>query len=399
MFEGLQALPQDPILGLMLKFREDNNPDKLDLGVGVYKDEQGNTPIMVAVHSAEQQLLESETTKSYIAPAGSELFNQRSRELVFGEAHPVLLDNRVTSAQTPGGCGALRMAAEFIRGCSEQSAVWVSTPTWANHIPLLGGAGVPLKEYPYYDYENKGIQFEAMLAALEQASPGDYVLLHGCCHNPSGADLSREQWQSVAELCARKDLIPFVDMAYQGLGNGLDEDAYGVRLLAEKIPEMLVATSCSKNFGLYRERTGTLFVVAANAQQATNAGSQLFNKIRSHYSMPPSHGAAIVETILSDSSLNQQWQHELQQMRQRIQGLRNTLVDKIHGTGIERDFSFIRQQFGMFSFLGITPEQVALLQREYSIYIVDSSRMNVAGLNDQRMDYFVDALTDVLRRS
>lgn len=398
MFEGLQALPQDPILGLMLKFRDDTNPDKLDLGVGVYKDEQGNTPIMAAVHAAEAQLLTSETTKTYIGPAGSELFNLRSRELVFGSDHSVIKDNRIASAQTPGGCGALRMAAEFIRGCSTDSKVWVSTPTWANHIPLLGGAGVPLKEYPYYDYDQKSIQFDAMMATLEQAAKGDYLLLHGCCHNPSGADLDRDQWQAVAELCSRKGIIPFIDMAYQGLGNGIDEDAYGVRLLADTVPEMLVATSCSKNFGLYRERTGTLFVVAGDTGQAAIAGSQLFNKIRGHYSMPPSHGAAIVETILSDNALTQQWQDELQVMRERIQWLRDTLVERITTAGVERDFNFIRQQYGMFSFLGITAEQVAQLQQDYSIYMVDSSRMNVAGLNTDRMDYFVSALAEVLRR-
>lgn len=399
MFEGLKALPQDPILSLMLKYQQDDNPAKLDLGIGVYKDELGNTPIMQAVHTAEQQLLQSETTKSYIAPAGSPQYNQRIRELVFGADHPVLRDNRVASAQTPGGCGALRMAAEFIRGCSTSSSVWVSIPTWANHIPLLGGAGLPLKEYSYYDYENKTIRFQAMLDTLEQAVAGDFVLLHGCCHNPSGADLNREQWLAVAELCARKGLIPFVDMAYQGLGSGLDEDAFGVRMLAEKMPEMLIATSCSKNFGLYRERTGTLFIVGANGEQAANAGSQLFSKIRSHYSMPPSHGAAIVETILGDQQLSQMWQTELQGMRQRIQGLRESLVRHIAASEIDADFSFIEQQFGMFSFLGITPLQVELLRTRYSIYMIDSSRMNVAGLNARRMDYFVTALEDVLKSS
>lgn len=398
MFEGLHALPQDPILGLMQQFRNDTNPDKLDLGVGVYKDEQGHTPIMAAVHAAEQHLLTAETTKTYIGPAGSELFNQRSRALVFGSAHAAIKDNRITSAQTPGGCGALRMAAEFIRGCSQDSAVWVSTPTWANHIPLLGGAGVPLREYPYYDYDNKTVQFDAMMTTLEQAKKGDYLLLHGCCHNPSGADLNQTQWQEVAALCARKGIIPFVDMAYQGLGNGIDDDAYGVRLLADNVPEMLVATSCSKNFGLYRERTGTLFIVAGNAEQAANAGSQLLHKVRGHYSMPPSHGAAIVETILSDVTLTQQWQDELQLMRERIQWLRSSLVAKLEAAGIAQNFDFIRQQYGMFSFLGISPEQVARLKQDYSIYMVDSSRMNVAGLNTDRMDYFVTALCDVVGR-
>ena len=310
--------------------------------------------------------------------------------------HPALRDQRIVSAQTPGGCGALRMAAEFLHGCSQESRVWVSLPTWANHIPLLAGAGLEIAEYPYYDYTTKGIQFEAMLQALEQASAGDFILLHGCCHNPSGADLNQEQWRAVADLMARKGLIPFVDMAYQGLGNGLDQDAFGVRLLAERFPEMLVATSCSKNFGLYRERTGTLFIVAANRTEAQTAGSQLFSKIRSHYSMPPAHGAAIVETILADAGLTTSWECELASMRERIQGLRQQLVAAIKASGIDGDFIFIQHQSGMFSFLGITPQQVEQLRQDYSIYMINSSRINVAGLNQGSMDYFVSALAEVL---
>lgn len=399
MFEALKAIPQDPILAMMLSYREDTNPNKIDLGIGVYKNDQGHTPIMQAVQWAESRLLESETTKSYTAPAGSSLFNELISKLVFGADHPALADGRIVSAQTPGGCGALRMGAEFLRGCNSESRVWVSTPTWANHVPLLGGAGLEIVEYPYYDYDNKSLQFDAMLAALEGAKVGDFVLIHGCCHNPSGADLSRAQWDAVADLIERKGLIPFVDMAYQGLGSGIDEDAYGVRMLAARMPEMLVATSCSKNFGLYRERTGTLFIVGANAEQTRNAGSQLFSKIRSHYSMPPSHGAAIVETILADEKLETLWLDELEGMRNRIQGLRQGLVAKIAASEIEGDFSFIQQQFGMFSFLGITPEQVETLRTQHSIYMIDSSRMNVAGLNDQCMDYFVDALNKVLKGS
>ena len=235
-----------------------------------------------------------------------------------------------------------------------------------------------------------------MLSDLGQAGPGDVVLLHGCCHNPSGADLNREQWHAVADLMARKGLIPFVDMAYQGLGNGLEEDAYGVRLLAERFPEMLVATSCSKNVGLYRERTGTLFIVAATPAEARTAGSQLFSKIRSHYSMPPAHGAAIVETILADAGLTASWERELAAMRVRIQGLRQQLVAALAASGIDGDFAFIQQQFGMFSFLGITPQQVDQLRQDYSIYMINSSRMNVAGLNQGSIDYFVSALTKVL---
>lgn len=397
MFEALNPLPQDPILAMMASYQQDSHPQKLDLGIGVYKDDQGHTPIMQAVQLAEKALIETEITKSYTAPAGSPKYNQLVAELVFGAEHKVLRDQRVISAQTPGGCGALRMGAEFLKGCSSDSRVWVSSPTWANHIPLLGGAGLAIAEYPYYDYSDKTIQFDAMLAALETAAAGDFVLLHGCCHNPSGADLNKEQWLAVAELIERKGLIPFIDMAYQGLGSGLDQDAYGVRMMAERMPEMLVATSCSKNFGLYRERTGTLFIIGNTAEQTQVAGSQLFSRIRSHYSMPPSHGAAIVETILADTALTKQWEEELASMRQRIQTLRQSLVKKISASSIANDFSFIEQQFGMFSFLGISPAQVAQLRTQYSIYMIDSSRMNVAGLNDQSMDYFVAALEEVIR--
>ena len=396
MFAHLLPLPQDPILSMLADYRADTHPHKLDLGIGVYKDEQGNTPIMEAVKEAESRLLTSEKSKSYTAPAGTAEYNHLASALVFGTEHPALKDQRIISAQTPGGCGALRMGAEFLHGCSQESRVWVSLPTWANHTPLLAGAGLEITEYPYYDYATKGIQFEAMLQALEQASTGDFVLLHGCCHNPSGADLNQEQWHAVADLMTRKGLIPFVDMAYQGLGNGLEEDAFGVRLLAERFPEMLVATSCSKNFGLYRERTGTLFIVAANSAQAKTAGSQLFSKIRSHYSMPPAHGAAIVETILADTGLTASWKSELASMRERIQGLRQQLVTAITASDIDGDFAFIQHQFGMFSFLGITPQQVEKLRQDYSIYMINSSRMNIAGLNQNSMDYFVSALAKVL---
>ena len=396
MFEQLQPVPQDPILSLLADYRADTHPHKLDLGIGVYKDEQGNTPIMRAVKEAERRLLTTEQSKSYTSPAGTDEYNQLARALVFGADHAALRDQRVVSAQTPGGCGALRMGAEFLHGCNQKSRVWVSLPTWANHAPLLAGAGLEIAEYPYYDYATHGIQFEAMLEALEQACTGDVVLLHGCCHNPSGADLNREQWHAVADLMARKGLIPFVDMAYQGLGNGLEEDAFGVRLLAERFPEMLVATSCSKNVGLYRERTGTLFIVAANPAEARTAGSQLFSKIRSHYSMPPAHGAAIMETILADTDLTASWECELAAMRERIQGLRQQLVAALAASGIDGDFAFIQQQFGMFSFLGITPQQVDQLRQDYSIYMINSSRMNVAGLNQGSIDYFVSALTKVL---
>lgn len=263
MFEALEQLPQDPILQLMQTFRADTRPDKVDLGIGVYKDDEGNTPIMTAVHEAERRLLEGETTKSYVGPAGAAGFNDAMARLILGGSNSLVRDGRTSVIQTPGGCGALRMAAEFLRLCQRDTTVWVSTPTWANHMPLLGGAGLKIREYPYLNRDTLTVNFSAMLDTLESAEAGDVVLLHGCCHNPSGADLTFDQWRAVTQLILRKGLLPFVDMAYQGLGEGLDADAAGLRYLAGQVPEMVVAASCSKNFGLYRERTGALVLISA----------------------------------------------------------------------------------------------------------------------------------------
>ncbi|MBU2954200.1 aromatic amino acid transaminase [Marinobacter sp. F3R08] len=393
MFEALQPLPQDPILQLMQTFREDNRPEKVDLGIGVYKDDAGNTPIMTAVHEAERRLLEGETTKSYVGPAGSAGFNKAMAELILGSNSPLIRDSRVSVIQTPGGCGALRMAAEFLRLCKPDTNVWVSTPTWANHIPLLGGAGLTIREYPYLNPQTLQVDFAAMLESLEQAAPGDVVLLHGCCHNPSGADLSLPQWQEVTRLIQRKGLLPFVDIAYQGLGEGLDADAAGLRHLAGAVPEMLIAASCSKNFGLYRERTGALALISGTATINAAATSQLLSVIRSHYSMPPAHGAAIVETILDDDGLRTQWQAELEGMCARILHLRHAFSDALAPVG---DFGFIAHQRGMFSFLGISPEQVGQLRKEHGIYMLESSRVNVAGLNDRVLPQVASALREVL---
>lgn len=395
MFEGLEAQPQDPILALMTQFRQDTHPLKVDLGVGVYKNEQGETPIMDAVKQAESLRAENENTKSYIGPAGAPGFNRLITDLLLGADHAVITDNRVHAAQTPGGCGALRMAAEFLCRAKPDSCVWVSNPTWANHEALIGGAGLAIRNYPYYDADSHGVAFDAMLAALEQAAPGDIVLLHGCCHNPSGADLNPEQWQTIADLCLNKGLLPFIDIAYQGLGQGLDQDAYGLRLMASQLPEVIIASSCSKNFGLYRERTGAVLVVGSNADQSSKAFSQLLSIIRSNYSMPPAHGAAIVEIILSDPELRANWEAELTQMRQRIQQLRSELVKQLGSRG--HDFSFIESERGMFSFLGINKQQIQRLREEHHLYIVDSSRINVAGLSMSNMDRVVNVLDEVLR--
>ncbi|MBY4677547.1 amino acid aminotransferase [Marinobacterium arenosum] len=396
MFEHLKALPQDPILQLMLQYRADERSNKIDLGIGIYKDEQGNTPVMQAVKLAEQRLLEQETSKSYIGPAGSEGYNNAVAELLLGTGNPLLSSGRLTYAQTPGGCGALRMAAEFLKRCNADTRIWVSNPTWGNHIPLLGGAGLAIEQYRYYDKNTHGVAFDEMMEDLKQARAGDVVLLHGCCHNPSGADLSLEQWQAVSDLVVEKGLLPFVDIAYQGLGQGLDQDAAGLRLIAAAVPEMVVAASCSKNFGLYRERTGFLMLLSANAEQAANSASQLFSTIRSHYSMPPSHGAAVVETILGDAELRQNWQQELDGMTHRILNLRQQLVQQMALRDL--DMAFIAQQQGMFSFLGLSPEQVARMKQEHAIYMVDSSRVNVAGLNSNNIETIADALAKVIKQ-
>ena len=397
MFQSLKALPADPILGLMADFARDDNPDKVDLGVGVYKDETGLTPIMDAVKKAEVICHQAEQTKAYIGPAGVPEFNDSIRQLIFGDSHAALRDKRVSTVLTPGGCGALRVGAEFLLHCAADVKVWVSDPTWANHVPLLGNAGLNLVRYPYYDQQASQLRFDEMLSALDGAKTGDVVLLHGCCHNPCGADLSEEQWQAVTALAEKNGFLPLIDLAYQGFGRGLNEDAYGVRLMAEKLPELLVASSCSKNFGLYRERVGSLSIVGAQSEHGAAAISHINNVVRGNYSMPPSHGGAIVGTILQDSTLRQSWQDELLTMRNRINNLRTLLVARLKDAGAERDFSFIADQYGMFSFLGISPEQVSYLRENYGIYMVDSSRINIAGVSQTNVDYLANAIVETLR--
>ncbi len=395
MFGRLKALPADPILGLLAKYREDVNPNKIDLGVGVYKNEAGHTAILNCVKKAEKHRLDTEDTKVYIGPTGSALFNEEMSKLIFGH-HKVLLENRARTFSTPGGTGALRVAAEFINSCKAGTTIWVSNPTWANHTAVFEAAGLTVKTYPYYDYENKTLDFDGMLAQLKQVSSDDVVLLHACCHNPSGMDLTNEQWQQVVEVTKGVGFTPLIDMAYQGFGAGLDEDAYGLRLMAENVKEMIVCSSCSKNFGLYRERIGACTLIAETSNSADLVASVLAYVIRGIYSMPPAHGAAIVETILSSQELTSEWHSELKEMRDRINGNRQLLVDKLVENGVTRDFSFIARQSGMFSFLGITPEQVQQLQDEYSIYMVGSSRMSIAGIANRNVDYLAQSIAKVL---
>lgn len=396
MFEAISSLPADPILGLMAAFRADTNAHKIDLGVGVYKNELGQTPVMRAVKQAETRLLANQQTKTYVAPAGQDSFNHLIAGLIFGDTLRDQLGGRRVTFQTPGGCGGLRLGAEFLQKVKPGAKIMVSDPTWANHIPLLGEAGLQISKYPYYDYQNHAIRFDAMMDSLATAGAGDLVLLHGCCHNPCGADLDQQQWQAIAALAQKNGFTPFIDLAYQGLGDGIVEDTYGVRLLAETLPELVVVNSCSKNFGLYRERTGSLTVISANAASTKAAGSQIASIARSIYSMPPDHGAAVVIEILGDNALNADWETELTEVRNRINGLRTELVNALAAKGIDRDFSFIQREKGMFSFLGLSVDQVHSLINNYSIYLVDSSRINIAGINHSNLDYLADSIKQVL---
>lgn len=395
MLDKLEQLPADPILGLAAIARADTNPDKVDLTLGVYMDEQGVCPVFQAVRQAQHALEEEETTKTYMPAAGDPAFNQGIQTLLLGAGHGALQDGRVSSIQTPGGCGALRIGAEIVFEAAPTARVWVSDPTWPVHIPLLGSVGLAFENYRYYEPATHGVNFEGMVEDLGRAAAGDVVLLHGCCHNPCGADLSLEQWGVIADLAEQQGFIPFVDIAYQGLGDGLEEDAAGVRLLAERLPELIVATSNSKNMGLYRERTGATVFVCRTVENAEAVLSQSLAAARRVYSMPPAHGALIAGRILSTPELDRLWRAELVDMCGRINGLRSSLRQKLEAA-TNRDFSFIEKEKGMFSFLGLSAEQAIRLREEHSVYMLNSSRINVAGVNARNIDYLAEAVARVL---
>ena len=397
MFESLKPVAMDPILGLMAAYRADTRTNKIDLGIGVYMNDRGHTPVMTSVKEAETQLMQLETTKSYQGIAGDPDYNQRIIELLFGADHSILNSGRIKSIQAPGGSGALRVGAEVIQRARPEAKLWVGVPTWPNHIPLLGGAGFEIEEYPYYNRDNHQIETEAMMETLRQVPAGDMVLLHGCCHNPSGADPTHEQWDIIADLALERGFIPFIDTAYQGLGDGLDEDAYGLRMMAERLPELVVASSCSKNFGLYRERTGSITFIADSAEQADIVASQAMSVARQIYSMPPAHGALLVSLILGDQQLRANWEAELTEVRERIQSMRTLLADNIQNNAAGKDFSHIKQQRGMFSFLGLNTAQLDQLREEYGVYIVSSSRVNLAGINSSNIDYLSSSIMSVLK--
>ena len=393
MFESLEAAAADAILGLIAEHRADPRPEKVDLGVGVYRNEAGDTPVMDVVKKAEHRLLATQTSKAYIGTAGDPDFNSAMQELVFADS---VSAERMATIQTPGGSASLRVAAGLLLRANPDAVVWVSDPTWNNHTPLLGGAGLTLKTYPYYDMESNTIRFDEMLEALRAADSGEVVLLHACCHNPSGLDPSESQWRAIADVIVERGLLPFVDMAYLGFAHDLESDAFSVRHLASRVPEMLVSTSCSKNFGLYRDRVGTLTMLAADADRCEIVNSQANSFVRTMYSVPPDHGAAVVSIILHDAELRAEWIAELDAMRERLSGMGQLLHDALQSTAPDHDFSHLLHSKGMFCFLGVTPQQVARLKKEFGVYMVGSSRINVAGITSGNVDYLARSIAAVL---
>lgn len=397
MFESLQSLPADAILGIMTLFRADEDPRKVDLSVGVYQDEAGRTPVLQCVKRAERDMLAEQSTKTYVAIAGNAGFNRGSEQLLYGKGHPALGDGRVATVQAPGGSGAVSVAGHLMARARPGTKIYLSDPSWPNHLPLLRLAGLELEQYPYYDYALHRVDFDRMLAALKKISAGDSVLLHGCCHNPSGADLTQEQWRAVTDVCERRGIVPFIDIAYQGLSEGIEEDAYAVRLMTERLPEVVVVSSCSKNLGLYRERVGTVSIVSRTRQERDVVQSNLANVARSIYSMPPDHGAAIVERVLHTPALRALWEEELAAMRARLNGQRRLFVEQLAARNVPMDFSFIAKERGLFSFLGITKAQVVRLREQYHVYMVESSRINLAGINKSNAAYVADSIAVVLK--
>jgi len=393
LFESLQAMPADAILGLIAEHRDDPRPNKIDLGVGVYRNAAGQTPVLDTVKKAEHRLVGTQTSKSYIGTAGDATFNKAMQEMTFADS---VSNGRLVTIQTPGGSGSLRVAAGLLLRANENTTVWASEPTWANHQPLLGGAGLQLKPYPYYDTDKHVIHIDAMLDALRVVPKGDVVLLHACCHNPCGLDPSDDEWRAITDVIVERELLPFVDNAYQGFARSVEDDVFVIRHMAARVPELIVATSCSKNFGLYRDRVGTLSFLSADAATKVIVSSQANNYVRTLYSVPPDHGAAVVSIILNDPELHDAWILEVNEMRERLQSMRVLLNDALIEKTPDHDFSHLMRANGMFCFLGISAEHVARLKQDFGIYMVDSSRINVAGITAENVGYLSDSIAAVL---
>ncbi|HBS35095.1 MAG TPA: aromatic amino acid aminotransferase [Parvularcula sp.] len=393
MFAGLTALPPDSLLGVTARFRADPRPDKIDLGVGVFRDRQGRTPVMRAVAEAQARLVATETTKVYLPPESAPGFADAIRALIFGAGFD---DSRVAVVQTPGGSGALRVAAELLKRASAQAIV-VPAPTWANHEPLLGASGLAIRSIPYYDARTGGVDFAAFYAGAEKLGPGDALLIHGGCHNPSGADLSREEIDAIIDLAAAKKFLPFVDCAYHGFAEGLEADSYIARAMARRLPEFLIAYSCSKNFGLYRERTGAVVMIGADETAARAMTTHAVNAGRQMYSMPPAHGALLVAEVLGDRALEQDWRMELETMRLAIKRSRTMLVEAARAHQLCGRLDHLLNQNGMFSLLPIDEAQVAALRERHALHLVNSGRINLCAVNEDNAERIAEALRDVMR--
>jgi aspartate/tyrosine/aromatic aminotransferase len=391
MLNALHAQPQDKILQLIQMYKDDPRDTKIDLGVGVYKDATGLTPVMRAVKAAEKQLWDSEKTKTYTGLAGEPAYAEAMQNLLLDGVVPA---DRLSAVATPGGTGAIRQALELIKLASPDATVWLSNPTWPNHPSIIKYLGMKMAEYRYFDSESRGVDFDGMMADLAAVKPGDVVLLHACCHNPTGANLTLPQWTAVADLLEKTGAIPFVDIAYQGFGDGLEADAAGMRLLAGRLPEVLIAASCSKNFGIYRERTGILIAISPKADMRAVVQGNLAFLNRQNFSFPPDHGARLVTMILNDPELRADWQAELEEVRLNMLTLRTELATELRRLSGSDRFGFLAQHRGMFSRLGATPEQVETLRRDHGIYMVGDSRMNIAGLNARTVPILAKAIID-----
>jgi len=396
MFERLQPAPPDPILGLAEAFRADSRPGKINLAVGVYQDASGKTPILESVRRASKQVIERQTTKAYLPIPGSPAFATAVGRMLFGDGHEVNASGRAATSHTPGGTGALRVAADLIHQQFPKATVWLTDPTWPNHPQIFAAAGVPTKTFSYFNAAANQLAWEAMLAAIEKMPAGDVILLHGCCHNPTGIDPTAEQWAKLADAVYGRGLLPLLDFAYQGFADGIEEDAAGLRAFCRPKAELLVCSSFSKNFGLYNERVGALTLVAADKSAADVAQSQVKICIRSNYSNPPAHGEELVTTVLGDAELAKLWRQEVGQMRDRINGMRELLVKTLKSKGLPGDFSFITRQRGMFSYSGLARQHVDVLREKYSIYVVGSGRINVAGITPENCERLCEAIADVV---
>lgn len=396
MWENVEAAPADAILGLTEAFKNDSNPSKVNLGVGVFKDDQGTTPILKCIKTAEKRLVETQTTKGYLPISGSPAYGANVQKLLFGADSEVLTTKRACSVHTPGGTGALRVGADLLKKFNPNAKLWVSTPTWANHKGIFTAAGFDIADYPYYNPETKGVNFDEMMAALEKVPAGDVVLLHVCCHNPTGVDLIGDEWNAVVDIAKAKGWTPFLDFAYQGFGDSIEEDRAAVEKFAAAGIDFFVASSFSKNFGLYNERTGALTIVSPTATAAAVAMSHLKKTVRVNYSNPPAHGGLTASMVLDDSALYTQWIGEVAEMRVRIKDMRVALVDGLAARGVDQDFSFIKEQRGMFSFSGLSDAIVEWLKVNKSIYIVKGGRINLAGLTTENIDYVCDSIAEAL---